>query len=94
MADLNGKELNTFSLERPVKKVSNADIKKTFEDADHLQIPQDQLERIIKSLPHKLTFFYRVQENNGLIYIYEGGFGVLRKKQPIDILSIPICFEF
>lgn len=26
--------------------------------------------------------------NNGLIYIYEGGFGVLRKKQPIGIFSL------
>lgn len=73
VADLNGKELNTFSLERPVKETSNADIKKSFEEVGNLQIPQDQLERIIKSLPHKLTFFHRIQENNGLIYIYEGG---------------------
>jgi len=88
VADLNGKELNTFSLERPVKKVSNADIKKHFEDAPKLPISQDQLERIIKSLPRKLTFFHRIQENNGLIYIYEGGFGRLRKKQPIGIFSL------
>jgi hypothetical protein len=87
VADLNGKELNTFSLERPVKKVSNADVKKHFEDAPNRRIPQDRLERIIKSLPRKLTFFHRIQENNGLIYIYEGGFGRLRKKQPIGIFS-------
>ena len=88
VADLNGKELNTFSLERPVKKVSNADIKKHFEGAPNRRIPQDRLERIIKSLPRKLTFFHRIQENNGLIYIYEGGFGVRRKKQQLDIFSL------
>ncbi|MFC2146854.1 hypothetical protein ACFLRT_05775, partial [Acidobacteriota bacterium] len=88
VVDLNGKELNTFSLERPLKKASNADIKKCFDDVGNLQIPRDQLERIIKSLPHKLTFFHRIQENNGLIYIYEGEFGVLRKKQQIDIFSL------
>jgi hypothetical protein len=83
--DLDGKQLNSFSLERGTKKISKK------EKIDHFVknapgIPMEQLEILAKSLPEELAYFYKIDVINGLVYVYLGGFHS-PSNQKIDIFS-------
>ncbi len=86
IVDLNGKKINTFSLERKKEEISFERKKKYFEG--RRLMPPDQLNQMVKALPDSLTHFFNIQENNGLLYVYAGGYGMVRKNQGIDIFSL------
>ncbi len=87
VSDLNGKILNTFSVEREQKEISK-EAKEAYFKAGKPNMPQEQLAAIIKSFPDKQTYYSSIQVNSGLIYVYTEGFGRNRETQQIDIFSL------
>jgi hypothetical protein len=80
-ADLNGKILNTFSLDRAKTKISREDKLEHWKDR-----PKDRQEMIIKSTPNELNYFIRIEVHNGLVYIYVSDLNRINR-QKIDIFS-------
>ena len=67
VTDLNGKKINTFSVKRRSKKVSDKFKKKYFESPN---LPEGMANRIAESLPNKISFFHRIEVHNGLVYVF------------------------
>jgi hypothetical protein len=68
-ADLNGKILNTFTLERKKRTVSAKAKRKRFVDDDKY-LPIEVKKQICASLPDEIACFNRIEVHNGLIYVY------------------------
>jgi hypothetical protein len=81
VADLNGKILNTFSLDRKKTKISREDKLKRWKNR-----PKDRQEMIIKSTPDELNYFIRLEVHNGLLYTYISDLN-RANRQKIDIFS-------
>jgi hypothetical protein len=67
VTDLSGKKINTFSLKRRSKKVSDKFKKKYFEAPN---LPKEMINQIAESLPNKISFFHRIEVHNGLVYVF------------------------
>lgn len=67
ISDLRGDRLNTFSVNRKNKKISDSFKKKYFQN---FNLPQDILPQMIKSFPNEMTHFCRIEIHRGLIYIF------------------------
>lgn len=67
VSDLSGKKINTFSVKRRSKKVSDRFKKKYFESPN---LPKEMRNQIVESLPNKISFFHRIEVHNGLIYVF------------------------
>jgi hypothetical protein len=80
-ADLNGKILNTLSLDRKKTKISRDDKLERWKNR-----PKDRQEMIIKSTPNELNYFIRLEVHNGLIYTYISDLN-RANRQKIDIFS-------
>jgi hypothetical protein len=87
VADYNGKKLDSFSLERPKRKVTK-EVKEAYFKL--LNLPQaggDMLTSIMNSYPDELTRFCRIDVHNNLIYVYATNLARSVEKQEIDIFS-------
>jgi hypothetical protein len=85
VAELTGKRLLTFGLDRERKTVTEKDKRRHFEQA---QVPEESIEKILPSLPNFLTYFMRIQVVKGLIFIFSTeGLERRQEKLPIDIFS-------
>jgi hypothetical protein len=81
--DLNGNILNTFSLERAKRVISEEALKKQLDAID----PGGPNSQTVKLLPRELTHFRKIQIINGLVYIFQDNFGINWDSQQIDIFS-------
>jgi hypothetical protein len=87
VTDLSGKKINTFSVKRRGKKVSDKFKKKFFESPN---LPEEMLNRITESLPNKISFFHRIEIHNGLVYVFVPDVDLNSKRaklKQIDIFS-------
>jgi hypothetical protein len=84
VADLSGKLLNTFSLDRKKKKVPE-DIKKKY-FGRYSSMSKQALDQIITTTPNEATFFCRIEIHQGLIYIFVPDVS-RHNRQTIDIFS-------
>jgi hypothetical protein len=87
VTDLEGKDITSFSLDRKKTKVSKKD-KRDFFETDRM--PANMLKQIMDSMPDELTYFYRIEVHNTLIFVFVPEIDLetkaLRIKQ-IDIFS-------
>ncbi|MBN1271539.1 MAG: 6-bladed beta-propeller [Candidatus Aminicenantes bacterium] len=67
IADLEGNEVDSFSINRKPARISNRKKKEYFGRSD---LPADALSQIINSFPNALTHFHRIEMHNGLIYVF------------------------
>jgi hypothetical protein len=81
--DLEGKILDTFSLERKKKTVSMDEKVKELRILD----PSGPVNEIAKVLPGEVVYFHRIQVENGLVLVFTGNFGTHWDNQSIDIFS-------
>jgi hypothetical protein len=87
VTDLSGKKINSFSLKRRAKTVSDKFKKKYFKSPD---LPEEMLNRIAESLPNKISFFHRIEVHNGLVYVFVPDVDLeskMAKLKQIDIFS-------
>jgi hypothetical protein len=84
VTDLSGKLLNTFSLDRKRKKVSE-DIKKKY-FGRYSSMSKQALDQIIATTPNETTFFCRIETHQGLIYVFVPDIS-RHNKLKIDIFS-------
>jgi hypothetical protein len=84
ISNMEGKKIDTFSLDRKAQAITDADIRNKFKDT---RTPGDMLDMIVKSMPRKLTYFSRIEVHNNLIYVFRS---YLKRKnqQQIDIFSL------
>jgi hypothetical protein len=83
VSDLNGNIINTFSLERKKKKISEEAKKKWLE----LFQPELPHKRIMKILPNEVTYFRQLIINDGFVYVFNQDFGNYADILYIDIFS-------
>ena len=92
IADLNGKISGNFSLEREKKKTSPQLKRERFQPST---IPEFALKNLVNGYPDELTYFTRIEIENGLIYVYLSGIGPsYRSQQDIDIFSLDGKYQY
>jgi hypothetical protein len=87
VTDLGGKKINSFSLKRRAKTVSDKFKKKYFE---HPDLPAEMINQIAGSFPNKISFFHRIEVHNGLVYVFVPDVDLeskMFKLKQIDIFS-------
>jgi hypothetical protein len=87
VTDLGGRKVRTLSLKRRARKVTDRFKKSCFASPD---LPAEALEQIAGSLPNKISYFYRVEVHNGLVYVFVPDIDAESKKaklKQIDIFS-------
>jgi len=67
VADLTGKEISSFSVDRRKTKVSAKDKRDYFDKGG---MPPDMLKQMVDGLPDELTYFHRIEVHDGLLYVY------------------------
>jgi hypothetical protein len=67
VTDLEGKRIDSFSINRKPTRLSKRMKKKYFERQD---LPADALNQIVDSFPDALTHFHRIEMHNGLVYVF------------------------
>jgi hypothetical protein len=85
VADLNGKLLNTFSLKRGRKRVTE-DVKKKY-FGRYSSMSKQALDQIIATTPNETTFFCRIETHKGLIYVFIPDIS-RRNRLKIDMFSL------
>jgi len=87
VTDLSGKQINSFSLKRRGKTVSDKFKKEYF---GRPELPADTLNQIAEGFPNKISFFYRIEVHNGLVYVFVPDVDLeskMAKLKQIDIFS-------
>jgi hypothetical protein len=85
VADAKGNKLYSFGLDRERKGVTNEEKKKHFEKSS---IPKDRIDKIIPTLPEKLTYFFRIQFVENFVFVYfTESLERLQEKIAVDIFS-------
>ena len=84
MTDQGGKLLNTFSLDRKKKNVSE-DVKRKY-FGRYSSMSKQALDQIIATTPNETTFFCRIETHQGLIYVFVPDIS-RHNRQKIDIFS-------
>lgn len=84
MADLNGKRLGKFTLEREKRKVSPEEKAQRFED--YPRMSREGRRQIMETTPDEVTSYTRIESHRGLIYVFEPEVN-RRNFQAIDIFS-------
>ena len=87
VTDLSGKKINSFSIRRRSKKVSDKFKRKYFESPN---LPEEMLTQIAESFPNKISFFHRIEIHNGLVYVFVPDVDLKNKRarlKQIDIFS-------
>lgn len=85
-ADLSGKPLHTFSLERPQRKISAEEKRKQLQKDKPQLHPMDR--KIMDATGDTLTHFTRLRVHNGLIYVFEPYLDDSPICQWVDIFSL------
>lgn len=85
-ANISGKILDTFSIDRKKRKISTAAKKSRFKRL-YQNEPADVVDKLIKSLPDEATYFNRIEIINGLIYVFEPYLEYYTRHQQVDIFS-------
>jgi hypothetical protein len=67
-ADLEGKSLFAFSVDRKNKIISTEEKKELF--AGIKNMPENERQQLIKNFPDEPTHFYHIEEINGLVYVF------------------------
>jgi len=87
VTDLGGKGITSFSVDRKRTRVSGKDKRNFFKKGN---IPGDILRQIVDSLPDELTYFYRIEVHDDLVFVFVPEIDhenkILRIRQ-IDIFS-------
>lgn len=84
ISDMNGHVLDSFSLERKRRRISDEVKRRSFEE--FTRISRHTREQFIKTTPNNCTFFSRIEVHSELIYVFVPD--ILRQnKQKIDIFS-------
>jgi hypothetical protein len=65
---LEGKEITTFGIQRQARTISD-DKKREFFSRRDSRTPKNMLDKIVKSMPNRLTFFDSIEVHNRLIYV-------------------------
>lgn len=86
IADMNGKKIRTFSLERSRGRVKEQDIVDRLVLRAKGKAPKALLERLAKTLPKEQTYFNQIRVHKGLIYVDKADFYATNTSQ-IDIFS-------
>lgn len=68
VCSLDGKKLNSFSLDREATEITSKQKKDLFQGESG--IPDSMKDQILKQLPDTGTYFNSIQVTNGLVYIY------------------------
>lgn len=87
VTDLNGKKINSFSLKRRAKMVSDKFKMKYFNNPNS---SAEMVSRIAESFPNKISFFHRIEVHNGLVYVFVPDVDLeskMPKLKQIDIFS-------
>jgi hypothetical protein len=85
VAELTGKRLFTFTLDRERRAVTEKDKWRHFEQT---RLPKERVEKILPSLPNFLTYFMRIQVFEGLIFIFSTeSLDRQQEKLAIDVFS-------
>lgn len=84
VTQLNGKVLNTFSVKRKKKSVTDETLRKQIRLID----ASAPVNEIIKRLPKEITYFHRISIHKGYLLVFEGNFGLNWESQSIDIFSL------
>lgn len=85
VTDSKGKRMTSFGLDREKRPFSDDEKRKYFTNP---RMTKEQNESIISSIPNALTYFMRIQVNDGLIYVFAvNEFSRTQKIQQIDIFS-------
>ncbi len=84
VADLSGKLLKVFSLDRKKKKVPEEIKKKYF--GRYSSMRKQALDQIIATTPDEATFFSRLETHRGLIFVFVSDIS-RHNRQEIDIFS-------
>jgi hypothetical protein len=84
VSDLNGRPINTFSLDRKKRKVPEETKKKFF--GRYSSIRKQALDQIIETTPDEATYFCRIEVHRGLIYVFIPDIS-RQNQQQIDIFS-------
>lgn len=87
VTDLGGRKIRTFSLKRRARKVTDSFKRRYFASPD---LPAETLDQIAASLPNKISYFYRIEVHNGLVYVFVPDVDAESKKAKlaqIDIFS-------
>lgn len=87
VSDLHGNLIYTFVLEREKKKIGEQAKRNAFKESPFRKRPR-LFEMFIKSIPDYPLCFYRIEEHNGLIYVFIPELNSIRaSSQRIDIFS-------
>jgi len=81
---LNGKLINTFSLKRQKKLVSNETLREQLKLID----ASAPVNEIMKELPKEITYYHRISIHKGHVLVFEDNFGTDWERQSIDIFSL------
>ncbi|UCH96684.1 MAG: hypothetical protein JSV88_07485 [Candidatus Aminicenantes bacterium] len=91
VADLSGKLLYTFSVDREKKRITPKEKKDLFKGS--LKLPQDVVKALINSHPDELTYFTNIEIHNGFIYVFLADLGHPNQKE-IDIFSMDGKYQY
>lgn len=67
-ADMEGKPLFSFSVDRKRQKISREHKKQIF--SANRRLEEDEIKQLVKTFPDDITYFYKIEEINGLIFVY------------------------
>lgn len=86
IAQLDGKIINTFSLERKRRHITDKVKKDRLIKRAKGRAPVEVLEMLAKKMPNDLTYFSTIEVHNGLIYVFTSYYG-RKNTQQIDIFT-------
>jgi hypothetical protein len=90
-ADLSGKLLYTFSVDREKKSIPPKEKKDLF--AGSSDLPQEVVKALIDSHPDELTYFTNIEIHDGFIYVFLADLGHPNQKE-IDIFSMDGKYQY
>lgn len=88
MIDLDGKMINSFSLQRPRPKISDELKKEIIYNHFRGSRVEHESESAVKHLSNELTYFNRIRIEDGRVFIFLNNIVTNWKSQPIDIFSL------
>jgi hypothetical protein len=90
VADLKGKKLNTFSVERKKIRISARAKKDLFSPSE---LPKEVMKKLIDSHPHELTYFSYIEIHDPFVYVFLTVFDP-PYQQEIDIFSLDGKYQY
>ncbi len=88
MIDLDGKMINTFSVQRSRPKISDEKKKEIIYNHFRGSRVEHESESAAKHLSNELTYFNRIRIEDGRVFIFLNNIVTDWKSQPIDIFSL------